>query len=327
MARLLVLLTLPPEVTEDYCRRIAQAFPDLRVDFAGHHSEAVPYANSADILLTFGPMLSDSVLRAADRLQWVQALGTGVDNLVDLPSLRDDVWVTNMRGIHGPPVSEAAIAAMLALSRELPQLVRNQSEQHWGKRPTRLLHGKTVGILGVGVIAEALAPKCKALGMHVVGITSSQRDLPGFDRMHGRAELRGVVGGLDYLVLLTPYTAATHALIDAAIFAAMKPTSYLVNLARGGVVDEEALLAALQHGQIAGAALDVFREEPLPSTHPLWTAKNVLITPHTAGFCDVYIDLAMPTVEHNLRQFLDGHPERMINIVRRAGAKPRSERP
>jgi phosphoglycerate dehydrogenase-like enzyme len=266
-------------------------------------------------------MLSNAVLRAADRLQWIQALGTGVDNVIDLPSLRDDVWVTNMRGIHGPPVSEAAIAAMLALSRDLPQLVRNQDERHWAKRPTRLLHGKTVGILGVGIIAEALAPKCKAFGMRVIGISSSRRDLPGFDRMHSRDELPSVVGELDYLVLLTPYTAATHGLVDAKIFAAMKPTSYLVNLARGGVVEEDALLTALDNGRIAGAALDVFQQEPLPPTHPLWSAKNVLITPHTGGFCDVYVDLAMPTVEHNLRQFLSGHPERMTNIVRRASGR------
>lgn len=316
MSRLLVLLTLPPDVTRDYCRRIARGFPELRIDVADHHGKAIPHANSADILLTFGPMLSDAVLRAADRLQWIQALGTGVDNLVDLPSLRDDIWVTNMRGIHGPPVSEAAIAAMLALSRDLPKLVRNQDNRHWAKRPTRLLHGKTVGILGVGVIAEALAPKCKAFGMRVIGISSAQRDLPGFDRMHGRDELLSVVGELDYLVLLTPYTAATHALVNAEIFAAMKPTSYLINLARGGVVEEEALSAALANGHIAGAALDVFQQEPLPPDHPLWSAKNVLITPHTGGFCDVYVDLAMPTVEHNLRQFLSGHPERMTNIVR-----------
>jgi D-2-hydroxyacid dehydrogenase (NADP+) len=321
MACLLVLLTLPQDVTKDYCQRIARSFPELRIAVADSHGEAVPYANSADILLTFGPMLSDAVLQAADRLQWIQALGTGVDNLVDLPSLRRDVWVTNMRGIHGPPVSEAAIAAMLALSRDLSQLVRNQDKRIWAKRPTRLLHGKTVGILGVGVIAEALAPKCKAFGMRVIGISSSKRDLPGFDRMHVRDELSSVVGELDYLVLLTPYTAATHALVDAEIFAAMKPTSYLVNLARGGVVDEDALLATLADGRIAGAALDVFHQEPLPPAHPLWSAKNVLITPHTGGFCDVYVDLAMPTVEHNLRQFLSGHPERMTNIVRQASGR------
>jgi phosphoglycerate dehydrogenase-like enzyme len=139
--------------------------------------------------------------------------------------------------------------------------------------------------------------------------------------MHSRDELPSVVGELDYLVLLTPYTATTHALVDAKIFAAMKPTSYLVNLARGGVVEEDALSRALDNGHIVGAALDVFLQEPLPPTHPLWSAKNVLITRHTGGFFDVYVDLAMPTVEHNLRQFLSGHPARTTDIVRRASRR------
>ncbi len=316
MTRLLILLTLPADVTADYHRRVRELFPELAIDVVDHHSKAVPLAGSADILLTFGPMLSNAVLREARRLRWIQALGTGVDNLIDLPSLREDVIVTNVHGIHGPPVSEAAVAAMLALSRHLPAVLANQRQHTWAKLPNRLLHGKTVGILGVGVIAEALAPKCKAFGMQVVGISSAKRAVAGFDRMHHRDELRAVVGELDYLVLLTPYSQETHALVDERVFAAMKPTSYLINLARGGVVDERALLAALNTGRIAGAALDVFQQEPLPADHPLWSAPNVIITPHVGGFCDVYIDYAMPTVEHNMREFLGGHPERMINRVR-----------
>jgi phosphoglycerate dehydrogenase-like enzyme len=316
MPRLLILLTLPPPITAEYHRRLQQLFPELDIDVADHHTKAVPLAGAADVLLTFGPMLADAVLAEARRLRWVQALGTGVDNLVDLPSLRPDVLVTNVHGIHGPPVSEAAMAAMLALSRNLPSVLANQQQHKWAKLPNRLLHGKTVGILGVGVIAEALAPKCKAFGMRVIGISSAIRQVPGFDRMYHRDELREAARELDYLVLLTPYSAATRALVDGEVFAAMKPTIYLVNLARGGVIDEQALLAALRGGRIAGAALDVFQQEPLPPEHPLWSAPNVLITPHVGGFCDVYIDYAMPTVEHNMRAFLSGHPERMRNRVR-----------
>jgi D-2-hydroxyacid dehydrogenase (NADP+) len=246
----------------------------------------------------------------------VQAMGTGVDNLIELPSLRPDVMVTNMRGIHGAPVSEAALSAMLALSRSLPRIVRNQDRQVWDKVPTRLLTGKTVGIVGVGVIAEALAPKCQALGMTVVGFSSAQRALPGFDRMAPREQLQSLAGTLDYLVLLTPYTPETHNLVGAEILAAMKPSAYLINLARGGVVDEDALAHALDRGEIAGAALDVFREEPLPASNPLWDNERVLVTPHNGGFCDVYIDFAMPVVEHNMRAFLEGRRTDMLNIVR-----------
>ena len=133
--------------------------------------------------------------------------------------------------------------------------------------------------------------------------------------MHGRDELLAVVGEFDFFVLLTPLTAATRNSIDAKVLAAMKPTGFLVNLARGGVVDEPALIAALDRKQIAGAALDVFNEEPLPPEHPFWAMQNVLITTHQGGFCDVYVDYALPTVEANMRCFLAGELGNMINVV------------
>ncbi len=172
-----------------------------------------------------------------------------------------------------------------------------------------------MGIFGVGLIAEVLAPMCKAFGMTVVGVSSAPRKVPGFDRMHGRDELGRVVGGFDFFVLLTPLTAATRNAIDATVLDAMKPSSFLVNLARGGVVDETALVEALKAGRIAGAALDVFNEEPLPSHHPFWAMQNVIITTHQGGFCDVYIDYALPTVETNMRAFLKGDLGGMINVV------------
>jgi phosphoglycerate dehydrogenase-like enzyme len=214
-------------------------------------------------------------------------------------------------------VSEAAIMGMLALSRQLPDSVRYQDQHSWTRWPPRLIDGKTVGIYGVGLIAEALAPRCSALGMTVIGFTSTKRELPGFDDMYLRSELLAVAGKLDYLVLLVPYSEETHHSIDARVFAAMKPSSYLINLARGGIVDEDALMAALNSGQIAGAALDVFQEEPLPPEHPLWTMKNVIITPHLGGFCDVYAERALPTIEHNMACFLRGDIDSMVNMVRR----------
>ena len=249
-------------------------------------------------------MLTAKVIEQAADLKWIQTLGTGVDNLADQAALRKDVIVTNVRGIHGPPVSEAALAAMLALARNLPGAVRAQDARQWRRWPAQLLHNKTVGIFGVGAIAEALAPKCKAFGMRVVGVSSAPREVPGFDGMYPRDELLRVVGDFDFFVLLTPLTAATRNCIDAEVFAAMKPTSFLVNLARGGVVDEPALVEALNAKRLAGAALDVFNEEPLPADHPFWSMQNVIITTHQGGFCDVYIDYAWPTVETNMRRFL-----------------------
>jgi phosphoglycerate dehydrogenase-like enzyme len=306
---------LPEPVRSQYRDRLRRRFPEITIELVDHHSKTGPYIAAADALITFAPMLSSQVLESAKRLKWIQALGTGVDNLIDQAALRKDVIVTNVRGIHGAPVSEAAIAAMLALARGLPRAIRAQDERQWRRFPAQLLHDKTVGIFGIGQIAEALAPKCKAFGMRVVGVTSAPRNIAGFDRMHRREELAQVVGDFDFFVLLTPLTAATRNSIDAKIFAAMKPTSFLINLARGGVVDEPALIEALNNKRIAAAALDVFSHEPLPVDHPFWSMPNVIITTHQGGFCDVYIDYALPTVETNMACFLNGDFNGMINVV------------
>jgi phosphoglycerate dehydrogenase-like enzyme len=315
MTNLLILLTLPEAVRNQYRDRLQARFPELAITMVDHHSKAEPHIGTADALLTFAPMLSEKLLASATRLKWVQALGTGVDNLTDQAALRKDVIVTNVRGIHGPPVSEAAIATMLALARDLPGAVRAQDERQWRRFPAQLLHNKTVGIFGVGHIAEALAPKCKAFGMRVIGVSSAPRTVAGFDRMHARDELLRIAGDFDFFVLLAPLTAATRNSIDTKVFRAMKPSSFLVNLARGGVVDEPALVEALKSGRIAGAALDVFNEEPLPADHPFWSMRNVIITTHQGGFCDVYVDYALPAVEANMRCFLSADIGGMINVV------------
>ncbi len=320
MTNVLIILTLPEPVRNRYRDGIRKAFPELAVTLVDHVSKADAHIAEADILITFGPQLEnrgDELMRKAGRLKWIQALGTGVDNLVDLPSLRREVLLTNLHGIHGPAMSEAALLAMLALSRDLPRVVRNQDSRAWDRFPGRLLHGKTVGIFGVGAIAADLAPKCKALGMTVAGITSTKRPVPGFDRLYGRDELLRAVPEFDYFVLLTPYSADTHGIVGREVLAAMKPRSYLINLARGGVVDEEALVETLRRGGIAGAALDVFNQEPLPADHPLWAFKNVIVTPHLGGFHDAYVDQALPVIEANMRKFLAGDAATMINLVKR----------
>jgi phosphoglycerate dehydrogenase-like enzyme len=206
---------------------------------------------------------------------------------------------------------------MLSLARGLPRSLRQQAKRKWDRFPVRLLKGKTVGIFGVGTIAAELAPKCKALGMKVVGISSAARTVPGFDAMRGREELEQAVKDWDYFVLLTPFTPETKNIVDAKIFAAMKPSSFFVNLARGGVVDEDALLDALKNGKIAGAALDVFAREPLPEDSPFWDMENVIVTQHQGGFFDGYPGFALPVVEENMRKYLAGDLKGMINVVKR----------
>jgi len=317
MTRVLILLTLPESVRAQYHAGLSQKFPQVEFQVVDHHSRAQAVAAGIDVLVTFGPMLHDDVLKAAKRLRWIQALGTGVDGIVDQPSLGKDVIVTKMHGFHGAPVSEAALMAMLALARGLPRALRSQDARKWDRFPARLLSGKTVGILGVGAIAETLAPMCKAFGMRVIGISSTVRKIDGFDVVHEKRNLVETVRELDFLILLTPLSSETRGIVNAKVLAGMKPTAFLVNLARGGVVDEDALVQSLKSGQIAGAALDVFEQEPLPDGSPFWGLQNVIITPHAGGFFDEYPKHALPTIEHNLRHFLSGDTKSMLNVVQR----------
>ena len=198
-----------------YKAMLLEQFPQLTINVVGHHTLVEPYIADTDILLCFSPPMADHVVRDAPKLKWIQALGTGVDNIVDLPSLGKEVLVTNIRGIHGAPVSEATIAFMLSLARDLPRSVRAQENAKWERWPSALLAGKTVGILGVGLIAEYLAPICKTFHMTVVGISGSPRAAPGFDRMVARGDLMKVAGELDYLVVLAPLTPETRNIVGA----------------------------------------------------------------------------------------------------------------
>jgi phosphoglycerate dehydrogenase-like enzyme len=320
MTRLLMLLTLPSEIRAEFHDGVRTAFPSLAIDLVNDVDGIDPYLAEAEVLITFGPHLrdkADDVLGRMPKLKWVQALGTGVDNIADRPSLRRDVILTSMHGLHGAPVSEAALAAMLALARNQKLLTRNQEARIWDRFAPRMLNNKTVGIFGIGVIAEALAPRCKALGMTVVGISSSPRTVPGFDRMVTRAGMASAVKDFDFFVVLTPLSADTRGIVDAKVFAAMKPGSFFINLARGGVVDEVALEAALKDGPIAAAALDVFIDEPLPTDHPFWAMENVFLSPHVGGLNESYATDALPILVENIRRYLAGDAVNLINRVAR----------
>jgi phosphoglycerate dehydrogenase-like enzyme len=317
MTNLLILTEVQEAMRAHYKAMLLERFPQLTINVVGHHKDVGPYIADTEVLLCFSPPMADHVVAEAPKLRWIQALGTGVDNIVDLPSLGKEVIVTNVRGIHGAPVSEATVAYMLSLARDMPRSAHAQDRSAWERWPAQLLAGKTVGILGVGLIAEYLAPICKALGMTVIGFSGSPRPAPGFDRIVARDDLMKHAPELDYLVALAPLTPETRGIIGAKLLGAMKKSAYLVNVARGGVVDEPALIAALEAGTIAGAALDVFSEEPLPSSNPLWKTKNMTIFPHLGGYSHGYEDRAMPTIAGNMAKFLGNDLKSMINIVRK----------
>lgn len=321
MTKALVYLPmLPPPARQRCFEFIRDEFPALAVAQAEKFAEINPHIEGAEILITFGAHLgldAGNILGRAKNVRWVMALGTGVDHITDVPALRPEAMVTNMHGMHGVPMTEAALSLMLAFAREMPRMLHNQDKHHWERYGSRLLSGKTVGILGIGAIAEVLGPVCKALGMKVVGVSSASRRVAGFDRMVHRDTLTSVIGEFDHLIILTPLTPETRNIIDAKMLEAMKPSACLINLARGGIVDEEALIAALRSGKIAGAAIDVFTQEPLPTDHPFWEMGNVILSPHIGAFNADYIEQVLPFVKENLTRFLAGDFDTMVNVVRK----------
>ena len=297
-----------------YERLIQARFPALPI-VTVRGDEAQNEIGDATIVMAFGGHLPKGIFAHAKRLRWVHSFGTGVDGIIDQPGLKSDVIVTATRGIHGPPMSELALLLMLSLVRDFPRTMRAQQAQQWERWRVGLLLGKTVGILGLGRIAEDLALRCKALGMRVVGFSGTPRPVAGFDEILPRQNLVQTVSQLDFLVLLIPHSPESHNIINSAVFAAMKPSSFLVNIARGGVVDEAALIEALQTKQIAGAAIDVMRTEPLPAGDPLWSAPNLIITPHIGGYYDRYVEDSIDQIGTNITKFLEGAPGAMVNRI------------
>jgi D-2-hydroxyacid dehydrogenase (NADP+) len=319
MLSVLVLLGSPNR--NQYADGLREAFPDLSINVIDHIEKANAYASDVDVLITHGPYLgnqADQFLKKASRLKWIQGVGTGVDNIIDQPALQASTIITKIHGVHGPQMSEAALMAMLALSRQFPRTVLNQQRHHWERWPARLINGKTVGILGVGSIAGHLAPRCKAMGMRVVGISSEVRSIAGFDEVRLRSDIASVARELDFLVVLTPLSKETTNLVGHAVLKEMKRGGYLINLARGGVVDESALLDCLQNKRIAGAALDVFLNEPLPAEHPFWSLDNVIITCHQGSMHDGSSQQNLPIIIENLRRFMAGDTANMLNVVKPA---------
>jgi len=315
MAAVLIYIARPEHRAWRYREAIDRAFPDVKVLMADNHDQALAEIAKADALIAYGNLIKEDLLHKGKNLSWIHGLTTGMDWMARVANLRDQTLVTSTTGIHGPAMAEMALLLMMSLTRGMPGFVRAQDSGAWERYAGGLLHQRTAGIVGIGTTAEHLAPICKSLGMTVIGFSESNRQVPGFDRIHRRRELNDVVGEIDHLVVLAPYTPETHHMINKEILAAMKPTSYLINIARGGLVDQAALLDALTNRRIAGASLDVFDVEPLPPDHALRKLDNVIVTPHNAGLFDAYPDLAMPIVENNLRCYLAGDSGGMINLI------------
>jgi phosphoglycerate dehydrogenase-like enzyme len=300
----------------DYAAELAPRFPGAEFHAVATEAEIGPHAAKMEVLITIF-RVADHVLAQAKNLRWIQVMGTGVNHLFERPSLGREVIITSCRGIHGPQMAEMAFLLMLAFNRKFPAVVKNQDAERWERWPGELLWEKTAGILGMGVIGEAVADRCHAFGMKVVGIDIFERPIASVDEFRRPGELLEIAGSLDYLILTAPATPETHHIVGEKLLNRMKRSAYLINIARGELVDEAALREALEAGKIAGAGLDALPVEPLPAGHPLWKTKNVIITPHVGGMSDIYRRQIMPILSENLTRFLKGERRDLINFIER----------
>lgn len=256
-------------------------------------------------------------VKAAPNLKWVHFTSTGIDQHPFLPALHErKVRLTTSAGTNGEPVGQTAFCGLLMLARGFPRWIAAQREHRWdparGKDTPRDLRGQTVIVVGLGTIGATVARLCQTLGMKVIGLRRSpKREGDPVDEMHTLDQLPALLPKCDWLVLACPYTKETHQLVNAKTLALMPKHSYLINVARGAVCEEKALIAALQSKQIAGAYLDVFEKEPLPADSPLWDIPNVIVSPHNASASDGNDKRAARVFTDNLQLFAAGKP--MVN--------------
>ena len=300
-----------------YCETLAKSCPGFQFLAAYSAEEAAVIGVDAEIFCGLAPFIPPELIKALPQLKWIQALTTGVDNLLKMECLPSSVVLTSCKGFHGPQMSELAILLMLSLARRFPAMLDNQKRAEWHRWPQPLLEGKTVCIVGLGGISEALAKRCLPFGMRITGVSDGRTQVDGVDRIYRRAEMKSAAADCDFLVVLVPYSEATHHLINADVLAAMKPAAHLINISRGGCVDEAAVINAVNSGVIASAGLDVFETEPLPVNDPIWSTKNIIVTPHIGGMSDNYHEQAMPFVRDNLNAYLEGGLAALNNIVPR----------
>jgi phosphoglycerate dehydrogenase-like enzyme len=269
----------------------------------------------ADVLLAwdFRSQAVADALASSPSVRWVHAASAGVNHLLSDAVKASDIVITNSRGVFDEPMAEYVLALVLAFAKDLPTTIRLQHERRWRHRETESLGGRQALVAGTGPIGRAIGRKLSAVGMTVTGVGRARRDQdPDLGSVLAMEQLAGGLASADFVVLAAPLTEGTRGMIDAAALATMKPTARLINVGRGPLVAQDDLVAALRAGTIAGAALDVFADEPLSGDSPLWTMKNVIVSPHMSGDVVGWRAELVALFLDNLTRYLDGRPLRNV---------------
>jgi len=296
--------TFPPE-------RLREYLADVRPDVTVVDDPTTLDRCDALVTLAYEEAFTDA------GLDWIHSVQAGVDRFPFEDLEASEIILTNSTGIHGPSVGETVVGYMLTLARRLHVYLRNQETNTWAHPPWNApstIEGRTVCVVGLGTLGRGIATRADALGMDVTGVKRTVEDVPGVDRVYPADDLLDAVEGADFVALACPLTEETHHLVDAEVLDRMDDDAYLINVARGSVVDEPALIDALDAGEIRGAALDVFETEPLPDDSPLWDFEEVLLTPHRSGSTVDYFRLVGDIVRENV-EHLDAGEELTNRVV------------
>jgi phosphoglycerate dehydrogenase-like enzyme len=299
---------------ESHARRTARGAADAAA-LARHPAPDLTAAlkdtfGRAEIMLAFDVPLGLGEL--APGLRWVQAIGAGTEQFRGA-RLSRDVTVTNAAGVASVPIAEFVMGRLLAMWKYFDDLSDQQRRHEWTPKWGRVVAGTTLAVVGYGAIGRAIAERARAFDMRVLAVRRRAGEpSPGADEVAGPDQLLDVLGRSDAVVVCAPATSETRDLFDTNAFAAMRPGSLFVNVARGALVDEDALVAALASGHLRGAALDVTREEPLPPTSPLWDVPNLWLSPHSSASPERYFETLFDLFADNLRRYLAGEPLRNV---------------
>ena len=285
--------------------------------------DSIDKVRKCGVTVVEGPDYSADIIFARNKLEnlekyknlkWIQTTFSGADKFLTEEIKKSNIIVTSSKGIYNTTVSEHAMSLMLALNRGLKPSILAQQKKEWKVfDEADELYGRTVGILGVGNIGENIARLCKAFGCRVIGTSRSNKKSRYIDKMLPAARLHELLKESDYVVICLPITEGTRHLIGKKEFAMMKKSAFIINVGRGPVIDENALIDALKKGEIRGAGLDVFEEEPLPISSQLWNMENVIMTAHYAGYTPYHEERAVEIFCKNIRAFLKG--KKMMNVV------------
>lgn len=301
------VLLYHPEEAEAYARLVEAPRGSIRLHPCATPEAAAGVVGEAEILYAWD--FPAELLAKAGRLRWIQAMGAGVERFL-VPELSKSVVITRAAGVFGPWMAEYAMAWLGWLTQRIEQIRGNQRERRWtAPRPERL-RGKRLTLVGLGDTAREIARIARAFGMRVTGVSRSGKNARGVDAVYRPSQLTRALARCDFAVVTLPLTAKTRGLIGERELRAMKSTGWLLNVGRGPVIQERALLRALDERWIAGAVLDVFDTEPLPADHPFWGRRNVVVTPHVAG-PSIPAEIA-PIFNDNLRRYLSGKKLRYL---------------